>query len=57
MNAWIFYLSPIFGFLFMLTLIMTFVAKAAGRKVSGLIKGIFFGSLVIIIAMFTYISL
>ncbi|MFQ3546179.1 hypothetical protein Q7A53_19020 [Halobacillus rhizosphaerae] len=57
MDILIFYLSPVVGFVFMLTLIMTFVALAGGRPVKRINKWLLISSLVIIIGMFSYLSL
>ncbi len=57
MDILIFYLSPVVGFVFMLTLIMSFVALAAGRKVKRINKWLLVSSLVVIIGMFSYLSL
>ncbi|WP_157130853.1 hypothetical protein [Halobacillus mangrovi] len=56
MEALIFYLSPVIGFVFMLTLIMTFVRMAAGRSVQKNHKKLLLGSFVIMAGILAYVS-
>jgi hypothetical protein len=53
----IFYLSPVIGFVFMLTLIMALVRMAGGRPVEQQHKRLLVGSFVVMIGMIAYVSI
>lgn len=56
MEALIFYLSPVIGFVFMLTLIMSFVRMATGRPVQQNQKKLLVGSFGIMAGILAYVS-
>ncbi|WP_156112616.1 hypothetical protein [Halobacillus sp. BBL2006] len=57
MEGIIFYLSPVIGFVFMLTLIMAFVRMAGGHPVQQKHKRLLVGSFVVMIGMIVYVSI
>ncbi|MCA1010192.1 hypothetical protein [Halobacillus halophilus] len=56
MDLVIFYISPVLGFLFMLTLIMALYRKASGRSIQHTQKKILMGSSMAITAIVIYVN-
>lgn len=57
MGSLIYYLSPLIGFVFMLSLIMAMVRKASGRPLTNQHKYLLFGSLAIMGILIAVVSI
>lgn len=56
MDAILYLISPIVGFVFMLTLIMSFVRMGAGRTVPKNLKQLLTGSFIAMVLILVYIN-